>query len=282
MGTRIIKVRRAAPAEFDEVAAFCAGRGKDAKTREIRRRRRYWLEEMAPRGLTVLIALDPKPPRFLDFEGERVSCGELTLLTDGLAVGLLEYVPIEETLYPVDGRDYLFVDCLWVISPYRRRGVGGALTKGVIREARASNTGAAAIAWRGEAPSGSWSLMPEAFFRTFGFDVVDEDGDRVLMAITYGATGKPSFLKAEWSEGEGVEFLCHPSCPASLWAAEEVLLEAGEAAKGGAVRTVEAEGKEGVRRYGALLGVRVDGRVVVNRLAFRCDVARALEKGERR
>jgi len=282
VGTRIIKVRRAAPAEFDEVAAFCAGRGRDAKTREIKRRRRYWLEEMAPRGLTVLLALDPKPPRFLDFEGERVSSDELTLFADGLAVGLLEYVPIRETLYPVEGRDYLFVDCLWVIPPYRRRGAGRALTKGVIREARARNTGVATIAWRGEGPSESWSFMPAAFFRTFGFDAVDEDGDRVLMAITYGATEKPSFLKAESSEGEGVEFLCHPSCPASLWAAEEVLREAAEAGKGGAVRTVETEGREGVRRYGALFGVRADGRVVVNRLASRGDVARALEKGERR
>jgi len=282
VGTKITKVRRAAPAEFDEVAAFCAGRGRDAKTREIKRRRRYWLEEMAPRGLTVLLALDPKPPRFLEFDGERVNSDELTLFADGLAVGLLEYVPIEETLYPVEGRGSLFVDCLWVIPPYRRRGAGRALTTGVIREARARNTGVATIAWRGEAPSESWSLVPAAFFRAFGFDAVDEDGDRVLMAIAYGATEKPSFLKAERNEGEGVEFLCHPSCPASLWAAEEVLLEAAKAGRGGAVRTVEAEGRDGVRRYGALLGVRVDGRVVVNRLAFPGDVARVLEKGERR
>jgi GNAT superfamily N-acetyltransferase len=282
VGTRITKVRRAAPAEFDEVAAFCAGRGRDAKTREIKRRRRYWLEDMAPRGLTVLLALDPKPPRFLEFDGERVNSDELTLFADGLAVGLLEYVPIEETLYPVEGRGSLFVDCLWVIPPYRRRGAGRALTTGVIREARARNTGVATIAWRGEAPPESWSLVPAAFFRAFGFDAVDEDGDRVLMAIAYGATEKPSFLKAERNEGEGVEFLCHPSCPASLWAAEEVLLEAAEAGRGGAVRTVEAEGRDGVRRYGALLGVRVDGRVVVNRLAFPGDVARVLEKGERR
>ena len=51
------------PTEWDEVAAFCAGRGKDPKTREIKRRRRYWLRESAPSGLTVLLALDPTPPR---------------------------------------------------------------------------------------------------------------------------------------------------------------------------------------------------------------------------
>ncbi len=282
MRTRITKVRRAAPAEFDEVAAFCAGRGRDAKTREIKRRRRYWLEEMAPRGLTVLLALDPKPPRFLDFDGERVSCDELTLFADGLAVGLLEYVPIHETLYPVEGRDYLFVDCLWVIPPYRRRGAARALTEGVIREARARNAGVATIAWRGKGPSEKPSFMPATFFRSFGFDAVDEDGDRVLMAITYGSAEKPSFLKAESSEGEGVEFLCHRSCPASLWAAAELAREAAEAGKADAVRMVEAEGRKGVRRYGALFGVRVDGRVVVNRLASRGDVARVLEKGERR
>jgi GNAT superfamily N-acetyltransferase len=259
------------PTEFDDVAAFCAGRGKDAKTREIKRRRRHWLQEMAPRGLTVLLAIETRPPRSIDFAGERVNRDELTLLADGLAVGLLECVPIEETLYPVEGHGYLFVDCLWVLPPYVGRGVGGALMEGVIRRARSGGSGVAAVAWRGADPADDWSYMPTAFFRSFGFEAVDDEGDRVLMAVSYGAREKPALVPPRLCEEDGVTILCHPSCPASLWAAEEIRGIAGGVGAG-KVNIVEVEGREGSRRCGALFGLCVEGRVAINRLTFASDV----------
>lgn len=266
------------PTEWDEVAAFCAGRGKDPKTREIKRRRRHWLEEAAPGGLTVLLALDPAPPREVDYDGERVRPEELTLLADGLVVGLLEYVPVERALYPVEGERCWFVDCLWVIPPYLGRGVGTALMREVIRRARAQNVGVAVLGWRGERPAPDWAYMPAAFFRSFGFDVVAEDGERVLMAVDFDGGGAVRLVVAPPRETEGVEFLCHPSCPASLWGAEQ--LRGGEPLGGDVpVTIVEVADGEEARRYGAPFGVCRDGRLVVKRFAFRGDVERVVRKG---
>jgi GNAT superfamily N-acetyltransferase len=277
---KIIRVRQAQLTEFDDVAAFCAGRGKDPATRAIKRRRRRWLQEMAPRGLTILLALEPGHRRFIDFHGERVSRDELTLLADGLVVGMLEYVPIEETLYPVEGRGYLFVDCMWVMPPFVKSGVGRALMEGVVRRARAAESGVATIAWRGANPVPDWPYMPAAFFRAFGLEVFDEDGDRVLMAASYGVRGRPTLVPGRPPEDDGVTFLCHPSCPASLWAAEEVRgIAPGE--EGEEVKVVEVEGRAGSRRYGALYGVCAGGRVVINRLAFAKDVAAEMKRRDR-
>ncbi|MGD8718407.1 MAG: GNAT family N-acetyltransferase [Candidatus Zixiibacteriota bacterium] len=273
MAPRNFIVRPAKATELDDVAAFCAGRERDAKTREIKRRRRQWLQEAMAEGLTVLLALDPRPPATVEYEGERVGRDELTLLSDGLAVGLLEYVPVENTLYPVEGEGYIFIDCLWVIPPYLSRGVGRELMRAVLRAGRELETGVATVAWRGDQPSESWAYMPAPFFRSFGFDIADEDGDRVLMAVSFGATGKPVLVRPGGRDVAGWEFLCHPRCPASLWAAEQVA-EAGEDAA-----VVELAGRDDVRRYGALCGICRDGRPILNRLAFGSDLARLRKKG---
>jgi GNAT superfamily N-acetyltransferase len=274
---KVIRVRQAQPTEFDDIAAFCAGRAKDPVTRAIKRRRRQWLQEMEPRGLKILVALEPGRRRYIDFGGERMSRDELTLLADGLAVGILEYQPIEETLYPVKGRGYFFVDCIWVLPPFTGSGVGRALMEGIVRRARVVESGIATIAWKGTNPADDWSYMPADFFRAFGFDAVEEDGDRVLMAVSYGLREKPHLVPVQRLNDESITFLCHPSCPASMWAAEEVRdIAAGASER--EIKIVEVEGRTGSHRCGALFGVCAGGRVAVNRLAFADDVNAEIDR----
>jgi GNAT superfamily N-acetyltransferase len=233
---------------------------------------------MGARGLRIVWAVDGAAPARLDFPEGPVSREELTLLTDGLAVGLLEYVPVEETWYPVAGRRWWFVDCLWVIPPYLGQGVGRALVGEVIRAARADATGVAAVAWRGRPPAPDWAYMPAAFFKALGFEVVAGDDDRVLMAVSYGSPEPPALLPAARAEGEGVEFLCHASCPATRWAAAAVR----DAVFREPVKVVETVSREESRRRGAVYGVCRAGRVVVNRPAFKSDVEAVIDAGEGR
>ena len=278
MTRKPIRIRTAALAEFDELAAFCAGRDHDAVTREIKRRRRQWLEEMSGHGLVLVVAIDPTPPAVIKRGNEKIAREELTLLADGLVVGLLEYVPVETTWYPVDGDGYSFVDCLWVMPGYTGRGIGRELLTVVIREARRVAGGVATLAWRGVNPAASWSYMPAPFFRKHGFEVVGEDGDRVLMAVSYGAKEKPRLLTTSVVPEAGWAFLCHPSCPASRWAALEV--EKTGIGSQPEVAIIMARSRDEARARGALFGLFRDGKVILNRLAFGKDVQKALGLGD--
>jgi GNAT superfamily N-acetyltransferase len=272
-----IRIRAAALGELDEVAAFCAGRDHDPVTRDIKRRRRQWLEEMAGHGLGLVIAVDPTPPAVVTWGNEKVAREELTLLADGLVVGLLQYAPVEVTWYPVDGDGYLFVECLWVEPGYTGRGVGRGLLTAVIREARRVESGVAVIAWRGASPAASWAYMPATFFRNNGFEIVAADGDRVLMAVSYGAKTKPRLLPAAEVPETGWTLLSHPGCPASRWAVLEA--EQAAAASGAALAVAAARTRAEARARGALFGVCRDGKVVLNRLASAEEIKKALGLG---
>lgn len=278
MTEKAIKVRRAVFSELDELAAFCAGREYDPTTRDLKRGRRQWLEAMMGRGLKLLVAIDPTPPAVVEVGDERIAREELSLLADGLVVGILEYAAAEISWYPIDGDGYLCVDCLWVIPGYTGRGIGRALLNGVIREARRMESGVAVIAWRGPNPVSTWAYMPAPFFRASGFEVVDEDGDRVLMAVSYGLKTRPRLRAVTCESSLPWALYCSSCCPASRWAALEAEKAAAEAGRELEVVTVKT--REEIQARGFIYGLGHSGTLLLNRLVFRADLVKAFGSGE--
>lgn len=278
MTEKLIKVRPAAFSELDDLAAFCAGREHDPTTRELKRGRRQWLEAMVGQGLKLLVAIDPTPPAVIKMGEEKIAREELSLLADGLVVGLLEYAPGEITWYPVDANGYRYVDCLWVIPGYTGRGIGRALLSGVVREARRMESGVAVTAWRGPNPVSTWAYMPARFFRANGFEIVDEDGDRVLMAVSYGLKTKPRLRPVACEPSHPGALHCSPCCPASWRAA----LEAEKAAveTGRELEVVTVKTREEVQARGFIFGLEHFGTLLLNRMVFRADVEKAFGPGE--
>jgi len=145
----------------------------------------------------------------------------------------------------------------------------------VLREARRQGTGVAVVAHRGPSPFGGWVYMPEGFFKKFGMEAVATDGDRVLMAVDYGPTRRPVLLQAAAEQAEGVTYIYHRGCPASMWGAAAVKRRIAERGIAGVTLHETASPAES-RRQGALCGVSRDGTMIINRLAFWADVAAAL------
>lgn len=272
---KLFKVRKVMPIEMGEVAAFCSPGPSDDNVRKLRRERRNWLTASSPGGLTVYVALDEKPPSWFKPGKGGVLPAELPALHDGVIAGLIEFAPVEATLYPVTGEGFLFIDCLRVAPLYENCGVGRALLRAVIGEARRRRLGVAVIAWENERVN-DFYFMPAGFFRNAGFEVLEKDGRRVLMAIDYRPNATIKLIKVVPGEAGGWEVLYHPSCPASVAAAAEICEEAQRNSVPG-VKTSSVGGREDVARRGLFLGLIREGKVIVNRLAVLRDFLSALK-----
>lgn len=160
-------------------------------------RREQWFDEMFKRGLRGWIAWEGNAP-----------------------VGYVEYVPVEEAPYPVQGQNANFLTCLWVLPKFKRLGVGGSLLSACVGD---SPSGVATIAYHGE-------HKPVDFFTHFGFRESDRVDESSLLV-----NGDPqvrlqrSFYRAhESSERLSIDVLFNPECPWSTRTAERVMMAVKE------------------------------------------------------
>lgn len=117
-----------------------------------------WLEKMRDKGLRVKLALDDK----------------------GVVGGMIQYVPIEESL--VDGQGLYFVLCIWVHGHrqgrgnFQKRGMGTALLEAAEKDAR--ELGAKGMAaWGMALPV----FMRASWFKKHGYRKADSESMQILL-----------------------------------------------------------------------------------------------------
>lgn len=79
-----------------------------------------------------------------------------------IPVGRVEIEPIEESLYPIIGKDLYFLPCIWVLPEYQKRGIGKALILEVFENTK-DRSGILTFGMEEE------YFMPVSFFKKFGF-----------------------------------------------------------------------------------------------------------------
>jgi GNAT superfamily N-acetyltransferase len=127
--------------------------------------------------------------------------------------GFIEYVPGEYAWRPVEAKEYMFIQCLWVVGKTQGQGHGQFLLDTCIRNAGdAGCRGVAMVTNEGNFLAGSGLLEKS------GFECVDEapHGFR-LMALKFKKAKSPAFIPNLESRlkglGNGLVVLRSDQCP---------------------------------------------------------------------
>ncbi len=95
----------------------------------------------------------------------------------------IEYAPLETAWVPVEGENFLYIYCLWSVTPYKGKGYGRALMEYCIEDAK--EKGKSGICMLGAQKQKAW-LTDQTFAKSFGFEVVDEtEGGYELLALSF-------------------------------------------------------------------------------------------------
>lgn len=262
-----MEVREISVDEFDLVSSVCLDPSVRSEWRQVMEpcmnARKKWLRIMMAKGLEVSVVFDKVR-------------GQL------LPMGLIEYVPIKYAVEPVEGRDSLFINCIWVVPPRWHRGFAKALLERAIEKAK-SYGGLSVLAYEGDKWFGFFPYMPTGFFEKFGFREVDRDGSRVLLHLDLGGGDKPKLIepktgKVEVKGGLVVDVFCCSQCPWSGLMVDRV--KRGLKKRGVKINVVSTDDRRVVEEYGISRGVCVNGEPVIKQMASLKEIRSAVKQRE--
>ena len=185
--------------ELDLAVLPCADPGFRKTLNQGIALRKDFLRKMMKKGLSILVVSeDQKGREKLDYPGVGEVRTEDLSSKGKIIAGLIEYLPIEETNFPVSGKNLAFIHCIWVIPPFWRNGIARNLMQTFFEKTHDLNfSGAAVIAYEKESWWGFFDYMPSWFFQKSGFTQVERDGNSILMLKDYKDAKPPKFILSE-------------------------------------------------------------------------------------
>lgn len=260
---------------LDVIRNICLDPSVDKKTRVLMENameeRLSWIKKMIPIGLKILVAYEKPRNEVIQYKWVgKIRHSDLAV-QGRVPMGLLESIPIEHVLEPIEGKDSLFINCMWILPPFWKMGIGAALLKSFIDEAR--NYGGASIIsydrdkWFGT----SINYLPASFFKKFGFQEVDRDGTRILLHLDLGSSTPPSFIpyKPHYSENkeiQGLEIYFNSQCP---WARYMVnsCMNHFKNVPNIKVDLINTNEREIIKDKGISRGICLNGKAIIKRMA---------------
>ena len=120
---------------------------------------------------------------------DRLKEGHVFRKLNAKATVFIEYAPLETAWVPINGDNYYYLYCLWVLGDHKGKGYGESLMEYCLADAK--EKGKSGICMLGSKRQKTW-LSDQAFAKRFGFEVVDstENGYELLALSFDGTTPK--------------------------------------------------------------------------------------------
>lgn len=117
------------------------------------------------------------------------------------ATVFIEYAPLEKAWVPIEGDNYYYIYCLWVLGEYRGKGYAKSLMEYCIDDAR--KNGKSGICMLAAQKQKAW-LSSQDFVKKYGFKTVDTtDNGYELLALSFDGS-YPKFCE----NGKKMEIDC--------------------------------------------------------------------------
>jgi len=125
----------------------------------------------------------------------------------------IEYEPLETAWVPIEGKNYMYIYCLWVAGSFKGKGIGKELLEYAINDAKEKKmNGICTLVSKKKKPF----IGDKRFFEHFGFKVIDSIDDYELMSLQFSESDAPKFTEsARKMEIENKNFTIYYSneCP---------------------------------------------------------------------
>jgi len=125
--------------------------------------------------------------------------------------GFIEYTPIEKAWRAVKGKNYLFIQCLWVVGRWKKKGLGTKLLQEAVKDAKKQGkAGVVAIS-----SSKNWLYKSKIFLKN-GFKIVQSEGPFDLLVKKFKQAPDPSFPEFKdraKKYGKGLTVIYTNQCP---------------------------------------------------------------------
>lgn len=125
----------------------------------------------------------------------------------------IQYEPIETAWVPINGKNYMYIYCLWVAGSYKGQGIARDLLEYAIQDAKNRGmSGVCTLTSKKKKPF----LSEKKFFAHYDFQVVDQIDDFELLALQFESQEVPQFLEnARLMKINQEEFTIYysPACP---------------------------------------------------------------------
>ena len=271
---------------LDLICGVCLDPSVDKETRDLMddgmEERICWIRDMIPKGLGILLASEKPRHEKIHYKWVGKMLHSDLAIHGRVPMGLLEYVPIEHALEPLDGENSLFINCMWIMPPFWLKGIGKGLLELFIERAKQYGS-ASVIAYEGDRWFGtSIKYMPASFFKKFGFKEVDRHGTRILLFLNLGSSSLPKLIfpkKKEYHKTKKInlEIISNSQCPWSKYMINTFKKEIDKYSTIN-LKIIKNNDSQSIKDLGISRGVYLNGKPIIKRMASWEEIKPVIDK----